>query len=43
TPENGASLIDAGADMLAVIHGLFGQSDVRAAAEQFNQQFAQKD
>ncbi len=43
TPENGAPLIDAGADMLAVIHGLFGQSDVRAAAEQFNQQFAQKD
>ncbi len=43
TPENGASLIDAGADMLAVIHGLFGQKDVRAAAKQFNQQFAQKD
>ncbi|MCP3670039.1 MAG: thiamine phosphate synthase [Gammaproteobacteria bacterium] len=43
TPENGASLIDAGADMLAVINGLFRQSDVRAAAEQFNQQFAQKD
>ncbi len=43
TPENGASLIDAGADMLAVIHGLFGQKDVRAAAEQFNQQFVQKD
>ncbi len=43
TPENSASLIDAGADMLAVIHGLFGQNDVRAAAEQFNQQFAQNE
>jgi len=43
TPENSAALIEAGADMLAVIQGLFGQQDVRAAAEQFNQQFAQKD
>jgi len=43
TPENSAALIEAGADMLAVIQGLFGQQDVRAAAEQFNQQFSQKD
>ena len=43
TPENSAPLIDAGADMLAVIHGLFGQQDVRAAAEQFTQQFAQNE
>ncbi len=32
TPENGASLIAAGADALAVIEGVFGQADVRAAA-----------
>ena len=43
TPENSAPLIDAGADMLAVIHGLFGQQDVRAAAEQFTQQFSQNE
>jgi len=43
TPENSAALIEAGADMLAVIQGLFGQQDVRAAAEQFNQHFSQKD
>ncbi len=41
TPENGASLIAAGADMLAVIQGLFGQKDIRAAAEQFNKLFVQ--
>ncbi len=40
TPENGASLIAAGADMLAVVHGLFGQQDIRAAAEQFQKLFA---
>ncbi len=40
TPENGASLITAGADMLAVIHGLFGRQDIRAAAEQFQKLFA---
>lgn len=43
TPENSAALIEAGADMLAVIHGLFGQQDVRAVAEQFNQQFVQNE
>ena len=32
TPDNGARLIAAGADMLAVIEGLFGQSDIEAAA-----------
>jgi thiamine-phosphate pyrophosphorylase len=32
TPENGAALIAAGADMLAVIHAVFGAADVRAAA-----------
>ncbi|MET0052550.1 MAG: thiamine phosphate synthase [Candidatus Thiodiazotropha sp.] len=32
TPENGAPLIEAGADMLAVVHGVFGQPDVQAAS-----------
>ncbi|MEJ2434642.1 MAG: thiamine phosphate synthase [Pseudolabrys sp.] len=32
TPDNGAQLIAAGADMLAVIDALFGRSDVEAAA-----------
>jgi thiamine-phosphate pyrophosphorylase len=32
TPENGRSLISAGADMLAVVDAVFGQPDIRAAA-----------
>ena len=40
TPENGASLIEAGADALAVIEGVFGQADVRAAAEHYTRLFA---
>jgi len=32
TADNGKELIEAGADMLAVIHGVFGQADVTAAA-----------
>jgi thiamine-phosphate pyrophosphorylase len=40
TPENGAPLIAAGADMLAVIHGVFGQPDVRQAAHRLNALFA---
>lgn len=39
TPENGASLIAAGADALAVIEGVFGQADVRAAAERYARLF----
>ncbi len=35
TPENGASLVAAGADCLAVISGLFGTDDIRAAAAGF--------
>lgn len=35
TPDNGAGLIAAGADMLAVIHGVFGQDDIRAAARRY--------
>ena len=39
TPDNAPSLIDAGADMLAVIHGVFGQTDVKAAAETYQSLF----
>lgn len=35
TPENGAALIAAGADALAVIEGIFGQPDIRAAAARY--------
>ena len=31
--DNGAQLVEAGADMLAVIHGVFGQPDIAAAAD----------
>ncbi len=32
TPQNGAELVDAGADMLAVVQGVFAAEDVRQAA-----------
>ena len=35
TPENGAELIRAGADMLAAVEGVFGQPDIRAAAQRY--------
>jgi len=35
TPENGLALIQAGADMLAVIHGVFGQPDPQSAAGRY--------
>lgn len=41
TPDNGASLITAGADALAVIHGVFGQQDITAAAARFAELFQQ--
>jgi thiamine-phosphate pyrophosphorylase len=40
TPENGAALVAAGADMLAAIHAVFGKTDVRAAAAAFAPLFA---
>jgi len=40
TPENGASLLKAGADMFAVIQGVFGQPDPRAAAARYAALFA---
>jgi len=42
TPENGAHLLAAGADALAVIEGVFGQADVRAAAECYAKLFKDK-
>ena len=41
TPDNGPLLIEAGADMLAVIHGVFGQPDIEAAARRFTELFNQ--
>ena len=40
TPENGAPLIAAGADMLAVIDGVFAQPDIAAAARRFSRLFS---
>lgn len=40
TPENGAGLIEAGADALAVIGGLFNAPDVTAAARRYAALFA---
>ncbi len=39
TADNGRQLIDAGADMLAVITEVFGQADIKAAAEKIAQLF----
>ncbi|MGH8377462.1 MAG: thiamine phosphate synthase [Gammaproteobacteria bacterium] len=39
TPENGAALVAAGADMLAVISGLFAQENIEAAAHRYMQLF----
>jgi thiamine-phosphate pyrophosphorylase len=38
-PENGASLLQAGADLLAVIGGVFNQDDPKQAAQQYQQLF----
>ena len=35
TPENGAELVAAGADLLAVVQGVFGQTDIEAAARRY--------
>ncbi len=39
TPENGAQLVQAGADMLAVIQGLFAQQNIQLACRQFAKLF----
>ncbi len=41
TPDNGRVLIDAGADMLAAINGVFAQPDIRVKAQQYAQLFKQ--
>ncbi len=39
TPVNGPDLLRAGADLLAVIHGVFGQDDIEAAARSYAELF----
>ncbi len=39
TPENGARLVAAGADALAVITGIFNAADIRSAAENYAAMF----
>lgn len=39
TPENGGKLLSAGADILAVISGVYGASDPELAVKQYNQLF----
>ena len=41
TPENGQTLVTAGAHMLAAIHGVFGQADTEAAARRYAELFTQ--
>jgi len=43
TPENGRQLVQAGAHMLAVIRGVFGQSDVTAACRRYVSLFEPED
>lgn len=40
TPQNGGALVAAGADLLAVIDGVFGQADIRAAAGRYTRLFS---
>lgn len=42
TLQNAAQLLEAGADMLAVIHGVFGEQDVRAATQSYTTLFRRK-
>jgi thiamine-phosphate pyrophosphorylase len=39
TAKNGGALIEAGADMLAVVDGLFGQTDIEAATKSYQHLF----
>jgi thiamine-phosphate pyrophosphorylase len=39
TPENGRTLLAAGASLLAAIHGVFGQPDIEAAARRYSTLF----
>ncbi|HEV2621415.1 MAG TPA: thiamine phosphate synthase [Frateuria sp.] len=42
TPDNGAVLVEAGADYLAAISALFGATDVRAASKRFADLYASR-
>ena len=42
TPQNGKLLLDAGADMLAVVSALFGEPDVEQASRSFVELFVEK-
>ena len=39
TPENGRPLVEAGADYIAAIHGVFGQDDPELAAKKYTELF----
>jgi len=39
TPQNGGPLVTAGADMLAVIHGVFAETNIQTAAQNYRQLF----
>lgn len=39
TPENAPALLELGADMLAVIHGVFGADDIAVAADEYARLF----
>jgi len=39
TPDNGANLINAGANMLAVVNGVFGHTQVQSAAQRYAELF----
>lgn len=41
TPQNGEALVAAGADMLAVVHGVFAQPDIQAAAQDYRELFSE--
>lgn len=42
TPANGQALLAAGANLLAAIHGVFGQPDIRATAAQYADLFQEE-
>ncbi|MCF6219065.1 MAG: thiamine phosphate synthase [Gammaproteobacteria bacterium] len=41
TPQNGGSLVAAGVDMLAVVHGVFSSPDIQATAQNYKQLFSE--
>ena len=41
TPDNGGSLVAAGADLLAAIHGVFGVPDVRSEVKRYTSLFGE--